>query len=290
MFEFFTSTILFFFSSREWAAIAFFLLIGLWAVMTAPSAVAGVLKALLHPKLLGIFFGGLVYLTFCVWLLNIAGVWSSSLLKETIFYAIASTALVTKSIQISKNKNLFRNQIWGNIKATTIIAYVINIYSFPFWAELLLLIIFSFFTIINGFAKVWDSVKYEDAIKFSNGVITLVMLVYLIGFIHWLIDGWLDIFSKTNFYCLLLPIVLGIMFIPYMYAIALYSSYELMLMRIRVIAQNTGNDYHFRRNLILKTCGLNINKIIAFDKQFHQYGVDDDADFARYVKMAAENI
>ena len=75
MFEFFTSTILFFFSSREWAAIAFFLLIGLWAVMTAPSAVAGVLKALLHPKLLGIFFGGLVYLTFCVWLLNIAGVY-----------------------------------------------------------------------------------------------------------------------------------------------------------------------------------------------------------------------
>lgn len=289
MFEIFTSIILFF-SPREWAAIVLFLLIGLWAVMTAPNGVTGVLKALLHPKLLGVFLGGLVYLTFWVWLLNIAGLWSFSLLKETIFYAITSTALVTKSIQISNNKDLFRNQIWGNIKATTIIAYVINIYSFPFWAELLLLIVFSFFTLIKGFAEGWDCVKNEDVIKFSNGVITLVMLVYLIGFIHWLIDGWLDIFSKTNFYCLLLPIVLGIIFIPYMYVIALYSSYELMLMRIRVIAQNTGNDYYFRRNLILKTCGLNINKIIAFDKQFHQYGVDDDADFARYVKMAAEKI
>ena len=63
-----------------------------------------------------------------------------------------------------------------------------------------------------------------------------------------------------------------------------------MFLRIRVIAQNTSHDDHFRRKLIFKTCGLNINKIIAFDKQFHQYGVGDDEEFERYVKMAAEKI
>lgn len=290
MFKFSISSILSFISPRELAMLVFFLLLFIFMFKSSPKNLIHLLKALMSPKLIIVFLGGIVYLVLWVLLLAMVGLWEMSLLKETFVYIVTSTALVAKSIDIPKNKNLFINQVWDNIKITTIIAYIINLYSFPFWMEMLLLITISFFVMIQTFAKSKDAIRYEGIIKIANRIVNLCLWVYLIGFMHWLTENWHDVFSKTNFYCLLLPVVLGIIFIPYMYVIALYSSYELIFTRIKVSAKNTGKDCHFRKKIIFKTCGLNLNKIIAFDKKFNQYGVVNNQDFERFVKIVAEKM
>lgn len=280
--------IIFSLSSREWAILFFFSLLVVYGMVKAPNAALRVIKATTRPKLLIIFFCGFIYLIFCTRLLYDIGLWNSSLLKDTIVYILTSASLITKSILETDCKKLFINQILKNITLTTIIAYFINLYSFPFWAELLLLIIYSISINVKTYAIQKNREQNQNVIVFFKKIIMLIYLIYSIGFVHWLVNNGNSIFSKTNFYCLLFPIILGIMFIPYMFTIALYSSYELIFTRIDTIAKNTKRNSRFRKLLIFKTFSVRINKIKTFEKSFHMYGVDNDTEFAKYVKLFAK--
>lgn len=288
----FIDQILPFFSNREWALIVGILILAIYALCVAPKSVAAVLKCLFEPKLLVIFIGGYTYLTVCVWLLNKFELWNMSLIKETVLYILSSVFFVGKSVNIDKNSHLFRKQVFGNMKTTTIITYLVNLYSFSFWIEFFLLIIVSIFTTICVYTAQKTDEQSTTLHPFSKKVLFITSLVYFIGLIVWLITNWHNVFTTHSILALLLPIMLGIMFIPYMYGIALYSKYELIFCRLRVLSENIGQKYNYkkRRNLILKTCGLNLCRVKNFNHQFHQYAVDDYKEFVSFVKVASDAI
>lgn len=280
-----------FFSNREWALIVGILILAIYALCVTPKSAAAILKCLFVPKLLVIFIAGYIYLTVCVWLLNKIELWNMSLIKETVLYILSSVFFVGKSVNIDKNSHLFRKQVFGNMKMTTIITYLVNLYSFSFWIEFFLLIIVSFFTTIYVYTEKKTDEQSTIVHPFSKKVLFLIFLVYFVGLIIWLVTNWREIFTTHSILALLLPIMLGIMFIPYMYGIALYSKYELIFCRLRVLSENIGQKYNYRkrRNLILKTCGLNLCRVKNFNHKFHQYAVGDYKEFVSFVKVAADS-
>ena len=81
-------------------------------------------------------------------------------------------------------------------------------------------------------------------------------------------------------YSLILPIILTACFTPYLFGVKLYSAYEYFLIRLKASTANLDRKhYRVRRNMIIKNCGFNLNKLEYVSKHLKIFMYKDDEEF-----------
>ena len=184
-----------------------------------------VIVAAFHKALVRIYLLMLTYIGLVVYILSEIGYWDFDQAKTTIIW-IFTAALVTlfRHDQIREDLDYFKKAIWDNISFVAAIEFVVTFYSFPFWVEFILVPASFFIVFVYEVAKLNEEnkivVNFLDKLSMPFGFLVLIYAAHNF-YIHageFFVWGTLTDFTT--------PILLSLLFLPFVYMVAVYSSYE----------------------------------------------------------------
>ncbi len=206
-----------------------------------------------------------------------------STIKDVIIYSMFSALpLLYDSIQ---NSDTIKHAISRNVRATTIIAIYLNLFSFSYIIEMFLLPLVFLIGLISEGAKFKDKMKYKYLIGFLNIVIVIIALTGIVYTIYMTTTTPKIITITLLAKGVLLPLLLTITIIPYTYTIALISKYQLIFVRINQRESyekmktccQYNNHYSQWKKTIVKTCTISISRLeyISKDLKIFMYETDE---------------
>jgi hypothetical protein len=133
------------------------------------------------------------------------------------------------SFKIGAEKGYLKKIIIEIIGLAMIVSFISNLYSFSLWIELLLIPIIALFAGTAALSQYKP--KYNSAGIFSNRVITTIGLVIFCVSLYKTIAHFGDLATADTLREFALPILLSLMFIPFVYASSVYSRWELKKIR-----------------------------------------------------------
>jgi hypothetical protein len=257
------------FTNRElalgfWLIVVIFYII--WKIDMGPLKSLG--KSILNKKILILLISYIIYFLILIFILDYIGFWESRLWKVALIWSIfAGISVSFRAIMKANNISYFVALIKDNVKIFLLIQFTVNLYSFSLLLEIAIVFIIAFLTILKVFLETSKDFQDENSKILKNTTNVILGIIGLFLLLNSLINYFEDLENISyidKIKDLLLPSMLSMMFIPYIYFFVLYSHYEQLF--IRLSFKKTIND-NIRRYLYLKIllfCNIDIKKINTF--------------------------
>lgn len=222
-----------------------------------------VVKAFFAWKLTILYIMMFAYIVLIILAMSGMGLWKMKHLPLTILWGVFVAFVMLFDFQKGNDSNYFKSSLKDNLKALIILEFIVNLYVFALWLELLLV---PFMAIIGGMLAISETNKeYEIIKKILNFTMSLIGLIF-IGYAGYMIATDFKIFATFenlgNFY---LPILFSITFIPFVYLFALYSGYETFFIRLGFFVEDT-NILRYAKRKTIFAFNLNLWKLNKWSK------------------------
>lgn len=250
------------FSNRE-IAIAFWVSIGLiWGLSQSKlrKSLVQLIKAFFAWKLTLSYLAMILYIVLMIFPLKAIGAWEMGHIKLTLLWGVCVGFVMLFEFSKADNADFFRNAIKSNLKGLVIIEFLVNFYVLNLLAELLLAPVFF---LLGGMLAVSESdAKYASVNKFLNRVLAFIGLSFTAYAIYMVIvdfEHFATLETLSSFY---LPILFTVMFLPFVYLVALFSGYEAFFTRLHffVSDQSVLRYAQMRTLLVFKLNLWKLNK------------------------------
>jgi hypothetical protein len=245
------------FSNRDLAIGIWIFIIAIWVLSnkTLRQSFVEIIKIIFVKQIIIMFVLMLSYILFIIWLLNTITLWDSSQLKNTIYWCM-SVAVVTmfRMNAITKDEHFFKNAIFDNVKILLVLEFIINVYSLSLWLELILIPLLAILTGVLVIAE--SKEKYKQLEEFINTLMMIIGIIFLL-YAGYRISTEFNTFATTGrLMDFILPPVLSIIYLPFVYFVALLMTYENLFVRLGFYI----NDPDILRYVKLKTfVSINVN-------------------------------
>jgi len=257
------------FTTRELATIIWIAVFIIWSLFHKDlrKSFVSLLQAFFNRKIFIIFLLMILYVKLIVYLLFQVNLWNLSQLKDTIFWFFSTAfVLFTNVNKLNENENYFRKIIIDNFKLVLILEFLINFYTFPLIIELILIPILGFVIIMNTYAG--TKKEYEIVKRLSNNILSIWGIFLIIYIVLNAISSYQDLLVFGNFQAFLLPLLLTIAFLPFLYVLALFMIYESIFTRFNVSIGNRDKDLlRVTKRKIFSTFGINLSLLNKFLKE-----------------------
>ena len=230
------------------------------------SSIVTVIKAFFRKYILLVFLLMLLYISLQIILLNKVMLWDFSLIKDTIYWMLGvGSVLLINVNEANKNPTYFKNLVLRSIKIVIIIEFIANIYTFNFVVELFIFPIISFFVIIAVLTEIKK--EYLTVHQMANVIIGIFGFVVLVFFSINLISDFQNFWVLDNLRAFLLPILLVITFIPFLYLVAIYMAYELLFARLDIFLKKDKDVAKYAKKQIFLLCNINLSRLNRFMRE-----------------------
>ncbi len=254
-------------NSREEAIALWLLVFFIWG-MVKPDIRASfrrIVISLLSPPMLLPLLIMFVYIAGGVWLLSKINLWHWTNLKDTLIWTIVAVfALYFHSNEVSGERGFFRTKVVENIKLTAVVEFVINIYTFPFLIEIILMPLLVIFGIAVEFTK--EKAEYRDVRRPLEWGLASIGFVILLPVIRYLGVNWSKVATFQTVIDFLLPFILTVMVLPFIYCFALLIEYETIFTRIDIFTPDKSVSRYAKRKII-RTCNIHLHRLHRFSKE-----------------------
>lgn len=277
-------------NTREMAIIIllFAFLIGISFIKGVRKAAKDIIKIFFSIKLIIPFISMLLYIFLILFVLYYIGFLNINLTKDIVFwFVIVAIPLFFTANKVRENKNFFKNEAMEYIKLTTIFGFLINFYTFNLFIEIILQLSLFIIILFISFSK--TDKKYKSVEAFFN-IIFLIVFVYLvIFFINSFLINFNELININTGISYILPAVLTILFLPFVYMLALYMRYELFY----VFSKTQFNDsklhiYVFKE--VFKRNKLNLYELHDFLLNFRIFDINNIEDVKKEIEKAENRI
>jgi len=220
----------------------------------------GLLKILFKIKILVSILLMFISTVIIVLILYFINFWDISFLKITIIWFLFSGIITcVNAITSRNNEDQFRKIIYENLKVLIFIEFIVNYYTFSLIFELIIMPFITLIFLLDIFTNKKE--KYSSVKKFIKPLQTLIGLFLIYYFISNLVNSYQGFISFNTLKSFLLPIVLSLFFIPFIYLILLYSKYDMIFIRLKMGTSKNKDLTKYAKIEIIKTCLLNIDKV-----------------------------
>lgn len=239
------------FSNREIALIIWIFLI--LALCTLNKQVRSSLFALIKlifatPVLLIVNLLVLDYTLFVIDFLQRTQFWDESLIKDTVFWTLGAGFVLMYNSANTNEAGHFKKVLFDVIKWTVTLEFIVNFYTFGLLTEIILLPILVFIGLIQAYSELYPKYKKVETIfKTINGFIGLSILSYATYKTFNQSEALLTVANLKSFG---LPIILTILFLPFIYCLALYTHYEALFVRLPCLIRDTEYRKAIKRQII----------------------------------------
>ena len=215
------------FNTRE-RAIAIWIIIFLaWAFTKKEvrTSVLEVLKTMFLTKITFVFLGMLVYVSVMIFLLYKLGLWDVLLIKDTVYWILGTGFILLLNINKAlQNKSHFRKIIFDTLKLTIILEFIANLYTFSFWVEMVLMPLLFLFVAMNTYSGI--KTAYKPVKKLTDWILTVFGISMLLWALSQIFSNYHSLITTYNFQTFILPLILTLAYIPFLYIFTLIMAYE----------------------------------------------------------------
>lgn len=208
-----------------------------------------------------------IFISINIFIVNLF-LWKYDILKEIIIWCfVVPFPLLLGANKIKENISYFKNTIKANLSFTVLITFIVSTYTFSVWFEIILLFLVLIFTLISAFSEIKKENKQVK--NFSDYVLIFLFLIML----NWAIKGFTNepdkLLAIKNLYTFFIPVILTILFFPFIYFFTLIMEYEVFLLRVKVFPNEKFSKYKIFL-YIFKFCNFNLYKLSSFFKFYMQ--------------------
>lgn len=215
-------------------------------------SIGGVLKPFSAKPIVASILLMVAYVYFEVWLLNAVGIWASNQLIATIIWAVTTAAVMLFNINtIVEDEHFFRKTVKENFKLAVLVDFFVNFYALPLVIEIVLL---PFATLLVAMVAYCDTDKGKYAVtkRFLNGVLFLLGL-WLLIYAFWEASKSIgEITTLETLRSLAAPIILSILYLPFIFLVVGYSAYENAFVRLQFVMKDTSLHGYSKRQMLLR--------------------------------------
>lgn len=189
------------------------------------------IKAFFMWKLTFSYMLMLTYIAVVIGVLKIIAIWRIDHIPLTILWCICVAFVMLFAFQKANDQNYFNNFLKDNIKGLIFLEFFVNLYVFNFYVEFLLVPIFAFIGGMKAMAEKKE--EYEVVDKLLNYILVIFGTFLIIYSAYTIAVDFKNFATLRNFENFYIPILLSIMFIPFVYFMALYAAYETFFIRLQ---------------------------------------------------------
>lgn len=194
--------------------------------------------------------------------------WEIDLLKITIFWFLGAIVASGRAIGKAIDYRYFTNLLKDNLKLILVIQFVVNLYSFSFWVEVVIIFIITLISMSLPVLERYEKFQNDNGNLLKKILETTLGLIGLVALYHSLKMGFIDrenivVLEKLKEF--LLPIFLSTFFVFYIYLLVLYESYLQLFFRVRFLKINKKYMFLLRLRIFL-VCRFNIIRVNNFIK------------------------
>ena len=279
--EEFLFSIQYVFTNRELALLSWLIILTI-AILLSPKfrvLFVNLIKALLRKKLIIIILTSLIYISFIVFVLYKLDYWNTGMLKDTIWWSLATALiLLFKYVKTNQNYKGFMHLVLDSVKLIAVVEFFTNLYSFTFLTEMFLIPVMVFLVSSHTYSQ--SDLKYAKV----TGCLTIVISVigfYALGHsIYEIVMNFSDVAKFQTVLDFLLPIVMTIMYIPFLYAMAFYIKYKSLCLSVDLKLGFRDRELaEYAKKRLLKKCGFRLSKLFTNANQFKKARIVDKQDF-----------
>lgn len=228
-------------NNRELAFVIWGLLFGGYHLATkkAPrKALASVLHAFLKPQILVVLFFAGSWVAASVSILSKLNCWTTSNLKTTLLWAVTFAFVTVFDVdRISEGNTYFRKTVRDVASMTAVVTFVAEAYSFSLLAELLLL---PFLAVVTAAHVISERDPKQALVHKAAGTILAATGLAYVGYGLYQAAADFDGFATlSNLREFAVPLALSLMFLPFLYGLSVFASYEKNAVRLRLSLTDT---------------------------------------------------
>ena len=177
--------------------------------------------------------GLFVYLTLEVWLGAFVGLWKTDLVTDTIFWIVASGfSFFIDATQAGCDRHFFLRHLIESLGVAVAIGFFINIFPLSLWAEVLLVPLLATLALTAQVARAEDEPR--QVARYLNSILKLILLLLAFRVVVLLAKDWTAINKGELIRSFLLPTWLAIGLTPYVFLLAVVSSYEQLFLELKL--------------------------------------------------------
>lgn len=222
------------------------------------------------------------YLFGIILLLKNLEVWQTSNLKDVLFWLFTVGLLLVFKINDAKSNTYFKGIFLSAIKWTIILEFVVNLYSFSLFTEIVILPVLVFLAMTQAVAEMDE--KHKVVSKFLQNVIALAGLSIFSYSLYKTVINFEAVLIFQNLVSFLLPSTITILFVPFVYFLALYSTYESYFIHLDFMTVKKDKVKETKK-LILRIANINLDKLLRIKKNFEKRVFYDDTDLKEYIQV-----
>lgn len=214
-------------NNREIAYLFWGSIILLWFLKTdkRQDLLAHLFVTAFSKPLLKIYAAMFSYIAVLVYSLHEIGVWEISQTKSTVVWSFSVALIAVFRIRsIKENPHYFKQSLGDSLSLIVVLEFVMTFYSFNLIAELIFLPVMAFLGGMKALSE--RDEKYKVVDKLLDGIFIIFAILMLIYAAHNIIIGLSEFFAAETLTDFLTPIVLSVLYLPFIYALAVYESYE----------------------------------------------------------------
>ena len=270
------------FNNREIALLFWIALIVLAVLLSKlRKSLVPIFKILTGKMFLIIFSLIGAYLYGIILLLQNLEIWQSSNLKDVLFWLFSVGLILVFKINEAKSNAYFKGIFLSAIKWTIVLEFIVNLYSFSLLTEIIILPVLVFLAMTQAVAEMDE--KHKMVSKFLQNVIAIAGLTIFSYSLYKTIVNFDDVLTFQNLVSFLLPSTITILFIPFVYFLALYSTYESYFIHLDFMTIKKDKVKEVKK-LILRIANINLDKLLRIKKNFEKRVFYDDTVLKDYVQ------
>lgn len=222
-------------NTRETAVAVSLIILATFVVVaksTRPSAIR-VLRAFVKPVLLVPLALAALYAAAEILLLHLAGLWSVANLKTTILWLVTFAFVTMFELATAKNRGAGLAKITRDVvSVTAVLVFITELHTFPLIVELIALPVVTVIALTGEVAK--HRPEHAQVARLLACTTTVIGFAYLGFSLFKTVEQWQKVATWTAVSEFVVPVLLSLGFLPFLYGWRTYVAYNSMFTTIGI--------------------------------------------------------
>ena len=226
-------------TNREWAIVIWTLILVIYPLITPKirETAKSCISCFFSKPLMKVWCAMIIYTITIVYILFHWHIWDFTQTKSTIIWFFAvGFPYIFKIDAIKDRSTSFKELALENFKLAVIVEFVVGFYPFGILVELVLVPLAILLTVATAASK--SNENYRALHKFSNSLTTLLGFVIMFHVIYMMVTNFDNFATKQTLLDFAIPLLLTLLFLPFVFLTAVYVAYEEAFMQINLLIKN----------------------------------------------------
>ena len=230
------------FNNREIAIGLWLLAISIYVFLSpkmveVKSSFRHLLSAFFVKQIMSVLGLMIVYIIFVIYFLSEMDLWNVEQIKNTVFWCVSVGFMSLFKIEsIKKDKSFFKHSVIDNLKLLAILQFIVGVYTFPIWIEILLVPILALIGAMSAIVE--GDKKYHQVKTILEYCLSIFGIILIIYTLYMLTTNFSEFGNKKTGYDFFIPSLLTLFYLPFLFFILVYSTYEQVFVRLRFSIKN----------------------------------------------------